>query len=122
MLDDVKACERYYRDHCLHGLAGGDPAPSQVSDCVKVIEAAGQCAADNDKDVELAACDPAVTDPQPPDLTTACQVVEHPEFVPECEFLLPVAPEPDGEGGTGNEPEPEPEGEAGQAAGGTSAE
>ncbi|HEY6081053.1 MAG TPA: hypothetical protein VIW29_19695 [Polyangiaceae bacterium] len=132
--DDVDACERYYRDHCRHGVAGNDPAGSQVSECVKVIEAAGKCAASktdvapaDKKDIELSACDEKVTEPQPPDLTTVCMVVERPELAAECAFLLPpdVVP-PDGEGGTGNtEPEPEPTGgtgSGGQATGGTPAE
>src|SRR5882724_3002222 len=44
IIEDVDACDRYYRDHCLHGLATKPPAGASVSACVQVIEAAGRCA------------------------------------------------------------------------------
>jgi len=83
LIDDVPACERYYRDHCLHGLGVKPPAGASVSACVQVIEAAGDCAA-GDPTITLADC--PVTDPRG-GLTRACDVVTHPERVTECAFL-----------------------------------
>ena len=41
-VEDVDACKRYYRDHCLHGLAvDHTPGAPVVSHCVSAIEAAG---------------------------------------------------------------------------------
>lgn len=35
----VDACIRYYDDACLHGLAVGDPGPTDVNACVAAINA-----------------------------------------------------------------------------------
>jgi hypothetical protein len=102
LIEDVGACERYYRDHCLHGLAAKPPAGASVSACVQVIDAAGQCA-QSDPASTLADC--PVTDRRP-GLTRACDVVTHPERTTECAFLLDT---PDVSDGT-----------AGQSAGGQS--
>jgi hypothetical protein len=115
LIDDVDACERYYRDHCLHGVSEKDPSGSQVSACVKVIEAAGKCAA-GDPSAELTACDPFVTESHP-DLTKACEVVEFPERADECAFLHTDS----GAGGAGGD-EGEPSAGAGQGSGGAPAE
>jgi hypothetical protein len=113
LIDDVDACQRYYRDHCLHGVSGKDPSGSQVSACVKVIDAAGKCAA-HDKDIELTSCEPFVTESHPDiDLTKACEVVEFPERADECSFLLNEPLE--GAGGAGGDA---PTGSAGQGSGG----
>jgi hypothetical protein len=84
LIDDVPACERFYRDHCLHGLAVKPPAGASVSACVQVIEAAGQCAKD-DPNATLTDC--PFTDRRA-GLTRACDVVTHPERATECSFLL----------------------------------
>jgi hypothetical protein len=99
LIDDVPACERYYRDHCLHGLAVKPPASASVSACVQVIEAAGDCAK-SDPSSTLADC--PVTDRRA-GLTRACDVVTHPERATECSFLTDT---------------PEESGAAGQSAGG----
>jgi hypothetical protein len=101
LIDDVPACERYYRDHCLHGLAVKPPAGASVSACVQVIEAAGKCAA-GDPEATLDDC--PITDRRG-GLTRACDVVAHPERATECTFLLDTAPD-------------EVDGTAGQSAGG----
>jgi hypothetical protein len=105
IVDDVPACERYYRDHCLHGLAATPPAGASVAACVDVIEAAGRCAS-ADPESRLVDCNEneQVTDPLP-GLSRACDVVKHPELATECAFLTDV---------------PADEGSAGQGAGGSS--
>ena len=105
LIDDVDACERFYRDHCLHGLAVKPAAGASVAGCVQVIEAAGRCA-ERDPASTLADCNEteAVTEPRP-GLSLACEVVTHPEKTPECSFLTDV---------------PVTEGIAGESAGGQS--
>lgn len=98
LLDDVDACKRYYRDHCLHGLAAAPPAGASVAGCVQVIEAAGACAK-NDAQALLEDCEPGVPEAQS-GLSTACDVVLHPERAAECSFLTDVPP-PEGEGDGG---------------------
>jgi hypothetical protein len=101
IVDDVAACERYYRDHCLHGLAGKPPGATAVGACVQVIEAAGRCA-EGDPEIRLADCDPEVTDPRA-GLGNACDVVAHPERATECSFLADL-PDDDGSGGSAGQP------------------
>jgi hypothetical protein len=110
LISDVDACERYYRDHCLHGLPVKPPAGDSVSMCVDVINAARQCA-EGDPSIELADCDPAVATPKA-GFTRACDVISHPERTPECAFLADLPEEPTtGSGGSGAD-----SGTAGQAA------
>ncbi len=85
LIEDVPACERYYRDHCLHGLAVKPPASASVAACVQVIEAAGRCAKGH-PDIALDECPKAVTEVHG-GLTHACDVVAHPERATECAFL-----------------------------------
>ncbi|HXK20127.1 MAG TPA: hypothetical protein VNG33_20085 [Polyangiaceae bacterium] len=108
VIEDVDACKRYYRDHCLHGLATKPPAGASVSTCVKVIEAAGRCAK-ADPATKLVNCDPAVTAPHP-GLSRACDVVTHPELADECVFLLNTPPVTGaaGESSSGGQPAVEP--------------
>ena len=102
LIKDVDACERYYRDHCLHGLAVKPPAGASVSACLDVIETAGRCAK---KDPE-AALDCTETESTPRgNFSRACDLVAHPERAVECAFLLEV-------------PDEDPDGGAGQSAGG----
>ena len=101
IISDVDACERYYRDHCLHGLPVKPPAGDSVPSCVEVIKAAGRCA-EADPNIALADCDPAVAKPRS-GFTLACDVVSHPERTPECAFLsdLPEEPDPGSAGAAG---------------------
>jgi len=47
VVNDVDACKRFYRDQCLHGIAGPTlPSTDEQSDCVEAIEQAGACAED----------------------------------------------------------------------------
>lgn len=100
-IEDVEACQRFYRDHCLHGLAEGIEAPADdaVAECVATIEKAGDCAK-GDRFATLESCDPAVTS-DAHGATRACHIVLFPEWAAECSFLgkrgeLP----PLGDGGT----------------------
>lgn len=95
IITDVPACERYYRDHCLHGLAVKPPAGASVSACVQVIQAAGDCAA-GDPNATLGDC--PVTTPGA-GLTRACDVIAHPERASECAFLLETPDDSEGTAG-----------------------
>lgn len=117
IITDVAACERYYRGHCLHGLATKPPADASVSACVQVIEAAGRCA-QGDAETRLEDCTEGAL-PQT-GLRFACDVVKHPELTPECAFLTDVPPpEDDGSGGQAGQPNRD---DADETAAGSSAE
>jgi hypothetical protein len=64
--DNVELCVQFARNHCLHGLAVGDPGPATVDPCVKAIEEA-----------------------------TTCDVIAAPETAPACSFLKPSPPSED---------------------------
>jgi hypothetical protein len=106
---DVDACERYYRDHCLHGLAMAPPASASVAACIEVIQVAGECAK-ADPETPLADCGGGRI-ATALGLDTACDVVLHPERAAECSFLTDTPPA--GAGGTGSDDEEPPV--AGQA-------
>ena len=41
--EEVEDCSRFYRDHCLHGIAGPEePSADQQSSCIRLIEEAGE--------------------------------------------------------------------------------
>lgn len=90
IIDDVAACERYYRDQCLHGLPNSE-IPEDVDDCVQAIEVAGTCAAEEGSDAPVSACD----SDDASDLRTVggrqvdsvCELVEKPESLRACAFL-----------------------------------
>jgi hypothetical protein len=105
-IDDVAACQRFYRDQCLHGLAEGveTPTPDQVDGCVRTIEKAGECAK-GDRRATLDTCETQVTT-DPRGAETACQIVLFPEWATECKWLGPMGeiaglPRDGGQGGTG---------------------
>src|SRR5690606_27266048 len=57
-VDDVEACQRYYRSHCLHGLAvNARPSQDERDRCVEAIRKAGACARSDGPDTPLASCD-----------------------------------------------------------------
>jgi hypothetical protein len=121
IIEDVDACDRYYRDHCLHGLATKPPAGASVSACVQVIEAAGRCAQADPK-ATLSSCEETVTATEPTEsLNTACDVVTHPELATECSFLLDAPPADSGSAGqsaggqSGTDETPASAGQAGAA-------
>ena len=99
LVQDVPACERYYRGHCLHGFAVKPPAGADVAACIQVIEQAGRCAQE-DPDSNLACT--ATTSARRAGFTRACDVVTHPERAAECVFLLDTPEEDDGSAGQGS--------------------
>lgn len=88
VITDVDACQRFYRDHCLHGLAVNPPGSDVINACVAAIRAAGACAASPD----------GVDCPPPSTPDDACYVVQHPEKLSACSFLRTTTDE--GEGGS----------------------
>jgi hypothetical protein len=92
---DVAACQRYERDHCLHGVPLENIGAGQIDACVLDIQRAGQCAASEGR------LTPANTCASPVALAvagTACDVVRSPERALSCSFLAP-----------GQTPDPPPE-------------
>lgn len=114
-VDDVDACQRFYRDQCLHGVSGRDPGPREVDACVTAIEAAGRCAR-SDADAPLESCDSDAPDPAP-NLETACDVVLYPERAEACSFLLDSPEPPAPSGGQGGDTSGGSEPQAGAAGG-----
>ncbi len=92
VVKDLAACERYYRDQCLHGLPLKRPPSSRLlKGCVETIRLAGECAKLG-AETELAACVAPPTEATT--LRTACDIVASPEATLECAFLTPDDPEP----------------------------
>lgn len=86
IVDDVGSCQRFYRDHCLHGTTTASPGAPAVDDCAQAILAAGDCAGNEELCVA------------PMTSTNACSLILKPELLTECRFLSPN-PVPQGEGG-----------------------
>lgn len=87
LVEDVDACQRFYRDQCLHGLAVSLPSSSQLKLCVQTITDAGMCAQD-DAGTELRECSTTIT-ASAPGAKTACDLVTNPALATECSFLAP---------------------------------
>jgi uncharacterized membrane protein YgcG len=85
---DVDACQRFYRDQCLHGLPVSPPSSSDLNLCLATIKSAGDCAMNDAGDTELSACEPTPS-LSAPRAKTACDLVTHPEYAQECSFLAP---------------------------------
>jgi len=88
IVTDVDACQRFYRDHCLHGLAVSPPSSSTLKACVATITSAGECAMNDAGDTKLNSCDPAPS-VSAPRAKSACDLVTNPEYAVECSFLAP---------------------------------
>jgi uncharacterized membrane protein YgcG len=99
IVDDVESCQRFYRDHCLHGLAVESPGAIVLESCVGVIQRAGECARDHGQEAPLEECGEVSDDVG--DAEVACDLVLHPERSTECSFLWPSEPPP-GSAGSGN--------------------
>ncbi len=104
-IDDVDACKRFYRDHCLHGLEGSKPTDDQETDCVEAIRDAGRCAQSEGADASPASCEDGAptklrADGDRKPFTTVCAIVNRPWDSQACTFLSPPA-EGDGAGGAG---------------------
>ncbi|MFZ5891558.1 MAG: hypothetical protein ACOY0T_10945 [Myxococcota bacterium] len=92
-ISDVSACTRFYRDHCLHGLSVPAPGGPFTKACVQAIREAGDCASATG-DAVAASCSRFGSQ------TRACKLVQMPESISACSFLVPNAP-PIAEGGSG---------------------
>src|SRR6188768_427056 len=87
IVSDVDDCQRFYRDHCLHGLPVSPPGSVKVQECVSTIRAAGQCVQQSGSvDTLLRDCDPPVTQGAR-GVFTACNLIKQPEKAVECSFL-----------------------------------
>ena len=87
VVKDVDACKRFYRDHCLHGLAIADsPGPTRVKACVTALAAAAQCEREFGPQAPTASCGAEIG---LTGLTSACEVVSRPEETEPCRFLVP---------------------------------
>jgi hypothetical protein len=87
LVDDVDACQRFYRDQCLHGLAVSLPSSTVIKVCIATIKNAGTCAM-GDAVTDLSDCAPAPSN-SAPKAKTACDLVTNPEWSEECSFLAP---------------------------------
>ena len=103
VIDDVDECKRFYRDQCLHGIAGDTvPTTAEQDACVSAIEDAGACAED-DPDGLVSACGPGRAGgggaggqgPEGPE-RSVCEFLAAPWDYQVCDFLN----EPPPEGGT----------------------
>jgi hypothetical protein len=93
---NVDECQRFERDHCLHGVALDSVSAIEFDTCTQEIARAGGCAAAQGADTAADACSDAVSTAMPP--PTACQVVLSPELASACAFLASgtaVAPAPE---------------------------
>jgi hypothetical protein len=87
---DADGCQRYYRDHCLHGLSVSGISQVQVDSCAQELERAGSCAIAQGGTTAPSACaEPVVLAAT---ASTVCDVVERPETASACAFLAPPPP------------------------------
>jgi hypothetical protein len=93
IVDDVEACRRFARDHCLHGIAVKPPSERQLASCVATLEALEECARDNGKRSSPAECTGGGELGE--EAETVCEIVREPELAQRCEFLVPPEPEPE---------------------------
>jgi hypothetical protein len=100
IITDVESCQRFYRDHCLHGMVAVAPSPNAVDECVATLTSAGNCASASSAAelAPLSECDapPGVLEAAR-GVLYACELVERPELAERCSFLSRAPFE--GEGG-----------------------
>ena len=107
---DAKACSRFYRDQCLHGLLISDsPGRPAVTRCVDAIDKLGRCVRDNGTSASVGDCGASTLDQN---VQGVCDLVAKPELIPDCAFLQPPEDAAGGSAGAAGEA-----GEAGQAGG-----
>jgi hypothetical protein len=96
----AEECRRYYRDHCLHGVAAESVTAVEADGCVAELGQLGTCAAQQGPATLPAACTEPVR--VVPRAGSVCDVVLRPERANACTFLAPPsaaqteAPAPDG--------------------------
>jgi hypothetical protein len=93
VIDDVPACKRYVRDHCLHGIEGPRvPTRPEQDACVGLVEDAKACAAEDPKmrarDCdEFEAGDLALSEGVTTAARSVCDVISRPWDFRPCDFL-----------------------------------
>lgn len=88
--EDVESCVRFYRDQCLHGMSSPEPGKPALDACLQTIKRAGACAKSGA--ATLAEC--SVPPSSQTELSTACEILLHPEKTAECSFLVPPVEQP----------------------------
>lgn len=84
--DGVEECQRFYRDQCLHGIAGPKaPTGDELKVCIELIETAQEAA---EASMNLGG------QSQEDSHALACEIISRPWDLPQCAFVLPS-----GEGG-----------------------
>jgi hypothetical protein len=87
IVPDEEKCKIFYRDHCLHGMAGNPPEQAYIDLCVNTINKLGTCAKAGGPKAELADCGVRASG-----ATTVCDVVQFPERAEACQFLSSKPP------------------------------
>jgi hypothetical protein len=87
----VSECQRFYRDHCLHGISLKTINDIDVQACVADLQQAGSCAADQGQTTIASECSTPIAAVAG---TTVCGVVLRPETATACAFLGATALEP----------------------------
>jgi hypothetical protein len=98
--DEVLACQNFYRDQCLFGVADGiSPDNPQVEACLDALDRARRC---QDAGTPIGSCAdaPALAETLDP-ATTGCSLVLLPEKLAGCGFLRPAPPAPETTATTG---------------------
>lgn len=93
--EDVAACRRFYKEQCLHGIAGPKPPPAQAHKaCLAAINAAAVCAR-QDKTTAPAACAdlPLEQVEETKVYQDVCDVVGRPWDLAVCDYLQSVPDE-----------------------------
>jgi hypothetical protein len=99
-VSDVGECQRFYRDHCLHGLPNAPPPRETVDDCVAAINNLRLCASAFGPGAALSECKPEVP---AQNATHVCEVVKAPERAYACSFLAGKPVSPPAAGGQGGQ-------------------
>jgi len=115
-VEDVEACQRFYRDQCLHGLDVDDePSDTAVARCVAAVKAAGRCAGE-DPAATVADCDdPALALRSDADAdASVCELLDQPELLVDCAFLTDAKDDDGAAGAAGSDGESGDAGAAGE--------
>jgi hypothetical protein len=98
-ITSVDACKRFYRDHCLHGLAlDRDPGASNVTPCANAITEIGNCAATGPSGPATLVQDCEPTIDNVGGNNQVCSYIQKPETIAACLFLNPAASTADDSG------------------------
>ncbi|HVU01159.1 MAG TPA: hypothetical protein VHE30_05380 [Polyangiaceae bacterium] len=85
--DDADACDRFARDHCLHGLPlDSAPTTGKIDACVRAIDAAGECAKEHGAAYGATNC--AISGGVTSASASVCEIIQDPEEAVACGFLL----------------------------------